>query len=78
LVTHVPAGDGLDSDSDLAGSLHRVLATLTMVRRDGVALPVDLLRERLELVGWLKRELSAAEALLVVEYRNAEGPPRGR
>lgn len=70
-MTHVSAGDGYDTDVDLAESLHRVLSTLTMVRQDRVPLSVDRLRERLELVAWLKQELVAAEALLLTEYRNA-------
>jgi hypothetical protein len=73
LVTNVSADDGLDTDVDLAESLHRVLATLTMVRHDRVPLTADRLRERLELIGWLRRELAAAEELLLTEYRNAEG-----
>lgn len=71
-MTNVSAGDGFATDVDLAESLHRVLATLTMVRHDRVPLTADLLRERLELVGWLRRELAAAEELLLTEYRNVE------
>lgn len=70
-MTYVSAGDGYDTDVDLAESLHRVLATLTRVRQDRVPLSADRLRERLELVAWLKQELVAAEALLLTEYRNA-------
>jgi hypothetical protein len=70
-VTYVSAGDGYDTDVDLAESLHRVLSTLTRVRQDRVPLSADRLRERLELVAWLKQELVAAEALLLTEYRNA-------
>jgi hypothetical protein len=78
-VTPVSAGNGYDTDVDLAESLHRVLSTLTMVRRAGMPLDADLLRERLELVAWLRRELGAAEALLQTAYRNAQAAAsRGR
>lgn len=75
-MTHVSAGDGYDTDVDLAESLHRVLATLTRVRQDRVPLSAERLRERLELVAWLKHELAAAEALLLTEYRNAGSSAR--
>lgn len=77
-MTHDSAGDGYDTDVDLAESLHRVLSTLTMVRHDRVPLSVERLRDRLELVAWLKRELAATEALLLTEYRNAQRAPSDR
>jgi hypothetical protein len=75
LVTDAPAGDDLDADADLAESLHRVLATLTRVRHDRVPLPAERLRERLELVQWLRHELSAVESLLLGEYRQVQQAP---
>jgi hypothetical protein len=71
LVTHPTAGDP-DTDSDLAESLHRVLATLIRVRHDRVPLAAERLRERLELVSWLRGELAAAESLLLAEYTRAQ------
>lgn len=76
---HSSAGDDLDTgtDTDLAESLHRVLATLTRVRPGRVPLPAERLRERLELVQWLRHELSAVESLLVAEYRQAQQASAG-
>lgn len=72
MTTNVPAADGSGTDVDLAESLHRVLATLTMVRHGRVPLGAERLRERLELVAWLRSELAAAEELLLAEYHNAK------
>ena len=78
-MTRSSPGDDLDPDVDLAESLHRIRATLTRVRRDRVRLPPERLRERLELVSWLRGELAAAEQLLLAEYdgarRSADGSP---
>jgi hypothetical protein len=41
LATNVPTGDGSSTDVDLAESLHRVLATLTMVGHERVSLTAD-------------------------------------
>jgi hypothetical protein len=58
-----------------------VLATLINLRRDRSPLPAERLRERLELVQWLRGELAAVETLLVGEYdrvrRPAAPPPVG-
>jgi len=75
LVVQPSAGEDLDSDADLAESLHRVLATLTRVRPGRVPLPAERLRERLELVQWLRQELSAVESLLLGEYRQVQPTP---
>jgi hypothetical protein len=78
LVTQSTPGDDLDPDVGLAESLHRILATLTRVRCDRIRLPPERLRERLELVSWLRRELAAAEQLLLAEYdgaRRIDGSP---
>lgn len=75
------AGADLDEDAELVESLHRVLATLINLRQDRSPLPAERLRERLELVQWLRGELAAVEALLVGEYdrvrRRAAPPPVG-
>lgn len=63
-----PAGDDIDGNADLATSLHRVLATLINTREDRNPLPAERLRERLELVRWLRGELAAVETLLTTEY----------
>lgn len=63
-----PTGDDIDEDAELAESLHRVLATLIKVRHDRSPLPAEQLRERVELVQWLRGELAAVEALLAGEY----------
>lgn len=70
-------GDEIDSDADLAESLHRVLATLIKVRNGHALLSADVLRERLELVQWLRRELTAVETLLAGQYEHVqrEGQP---
>jgi hypothetical protein len=67
-VVHASGGDDIDREADLTESLHRVLATLIEVRHDHTALPVDHLRERLQLVQWLRAELAAVEALVRAEY----------
>jgi hypothetical protein len=76
-VTTWPTGDDIDEDAQLTESLHRVLATLITVRQDRRPLPADRLRERVELVQWLRSELAAVEALLTGEYdrvRRAAAP----
>ena len=75
-----PTGDTIDADADLTASLHRVLATLINTRQDRNPMPPERLRERLELVQWLRRELAAVETLLVAEYdkvRRAAAPVAG-
>jgi hypothetical protein len=52
---------GRDSDTELAAAVHRVLAILTDLRSDAHA---PELRERIELVQWLRHELADVEALL--------------
>ena len=54
--------DERDSDAELAAVVHRVLALLTDLRTD--AHTPDL-RERINVVQWLRRELGDVEALLV-------------
>ena len=76
-MTNSSTSDDLDTDADLAESLYRVLATLTQVRPGRVPLPAERLRERLELVQWLRQELAAVESLLVGEYRQTQQPPAG-
>jgi hypothetical protein len=61
-------GDDIDEDGELAESLHRVLSTLIKVREARTPLPAERLRERLELVRWLRGELAAVEHLLAGEY----------
>ncbi len=70
-VMSYPTGDTIDEDADLTASLHRVLATLINTRPDRNPLPPERLRERLELVQWLRGELAAVEALLVAEHDKA-------
>lgn len=65
-------GDDIDGDADLAESLHRVLATLIKLRQDRSPLPAERLRERLELVQWLRGELAAVETLLAGEYERVQ------
>jgi hypothetical protein len=80
-VSQAAGNNGLDTDGDLAESLYRVLATLTRVRHDRVPLPPERLRERLELLQWLRHELAAAESLLLAEYdqaRRRNGTANGR
>jgi hypothetical protein len=50
------------SDTELAGAVHLVLATLTDLRTD---MPVTQLQDRIALVQWLQDELVAVETLLV-------------
>jgi hypothetical protein len=50
------------SDTELAGAVHQVLATLTDLRTD---MPVTQLQDRIALVQWLQDELVAVETLLV-------------
>lgn len=52
--------------------MHRVLATLINVRDGGTALPADRLRERLELVRWLRSELAAVEVFLGAEHQRVQ------
>lgn len=54
--------DERDSDAELAAAVHRVLALLTDLRTDA---HTPELRERINLVQWLRRELGDAEALLL-------------
>lgn len=68
-----PAGDDIDGNADLATSLHRVLATLINTREDRHPLPAEQLRERLELVQWLRGELAVVETLLTTEYDKVRG-----
>jgi hypothetical protein len=70
-VTDEPAGDDINEDSELAASLHRVLATLINTRQDRRPLPPERLQERLELVQWLRGELAAIETLLTTEHDKA-------
>ena len=67
-VMNNPTGADIDEDAELATSLHRVLATLINMRHDRSPLPPERLRERLELVQWLRSELAAVETLLGTEY----------
>jgi len=72
-VMNYPAGDDIDVDGELAASLHRVLATLINTREDRRPLSPERLQERLELVHWLRGELSAVETLLTTEYDKVRG-----
>ena len=54
--------DERDSDAGLAAAVHRVLALLTDLRSD---VHTPELRERINLVQWLRRELGDVEALLI-------------
>jgi hypothetical protein len=69
--------DRTTDDTDLAAAVHHVLAALTHVRR-GPAVSPDQLRDRIELVRWLRRELDDVEALLAgVRDRASTPPPAG-
>jgi hypothetical protein len=67
-VMNNPTGADIDEDAELVSSLHRVLATLINMRHDRSPLSPERLRERLELVQWLRGELAAVETLLGTEY----------
>lgn len=56
--------DETADDTDLTAAVHQVLTSLTRVRRGAPPSP-EQLRDRLELVRWLRRELAEVEALLV-------------
>jgi hypothetical protein len=62
-AAHVAGGRA--DETDLARSLHQILATLTDLRRDTSATE---LRDRIALVRWLRVELAAVESLLTASY----------
>ena len=64
----VARGNG--DETDLAGAVHEILATLTDVRRDTSAAE---LRDRIALVQRLHVELAAVETLLTASYRHRAG-----
>lgn len=59
-------------DDELAGAVHRVLATLTDLRSASVT--SEVLRSRIALVQWLRHELVAVETRLTTAYQR---PPVG-
>lgn len=64
--------DERDSEAELAVAVHRVLALLTDLRTDA---HTPELRERINLVQWLRGELGDVEALLVrAEARRDQAP----
>jgi hypothetical protein len=54
--------DERDGDAELAAAVYRVLALLTDLRSDA---HTPELKERINLVQWLRRELGDVEALLI-------------
>ena len=54
--------DERDSDAELPAAVHRVLALLTDLRTEA---HTPELRERINLIQWLRRELGDAEELLL-------------
>jgi hypothetical protein len=61
---------GHDDEADLAGAVHKILATLTDLRRDT---STTELRDRLALVQWLRVELAAVETRLAASYGQRAG-----
>lgn len=59
-------------DDELAGAVHRVLATLTDLR--SAAVTPEVLGSRIALVQWLRHELVAVETRLTTAYQR---PPVG-
>jgi hypothetical protein len=64
------ASDGRGRETQLAGAVHHVLATLTDLRTDT---SVSELRDRIVLVQWLRGELAAVETLLTGAYGRRAG-----
>ena len=61
-----------DLDTELASSVHQVLAILTDLRSDVRA---DELSNRLALVRWLRQELTEVETLLTGAHRRRTAGP---
>lgn len=69
-VAAASAARGHGDETDPAGAMHQILATLTDVRRDASAAE---LRDRIALVQWLRVELAAVEALPTASYSHRAG-----
>ena len=65
------ASGGRGRDTELAGAVYQVLATLTDLRSTTSA---PELRDRIMLVQWLRGELAAVETLLTGAYGRRTGP----
>jgi hypothetical protein len=61
---------GHGDETDLAGAVHEILATLTDVRRETSAAELS---DRIALVKWLHVELAAVETLLTASYGRRAG-----
>ena len=73
-VAAASAAPGDSDETDLAGAVHQILATLTDVRRDTSAAE---LRDHIALVHWRRVELAAVETLLTASYRQRVGAADG-
>jgi hypothetical protein len=64
-VAAASVAGGRGDETDVAGAVHQILATLTDVRRSTSA---SELCDRIALVQWLRLELAAVETLLAAAH----------